>query len=108
VERTSFPSLPIPITTGRTTLRPTEALNNKTQDLRSTFYCKPNGVIDNNQNTSVDFYTADAQTSYSVVIEGVGLNCDIGRANAEQRVQNHLYATGNWRFRLNYVSFVSV
>jgi len=47
-----------------------EAANNL-PDLRSTIYWKPNMVINNTQKASVDFYAADAATSYSIVIEGV-------------------------------------
>jgi hypothetical protein len=40
-------------------------------DLRSTIYWKPDALTDENGNASVEFYTADTPTSYSVVIEGV-------------------------------------
>jgi hypothetical protein len=51
-----------------------EALNNKTPDLRSTIYWKPNVKADENGKTSIDFYTADTPSSYSVLIEGIGKN----------------------------------
>jgi hypothetical protein len=40
-------------------------------DLRSTIYWKPDVLADENGKASVEFYTADTPTSYSVVIEGV-------------------------------------
>jgi len=49
-----------------------EALNNKNPDLRTTIYWKPNVIIDTTHKDSVDFYAADACTTYSIVIEGVG------------------------------------
>jgi len=49
-----------------------EAMNTKNPDLRSTIYWKPNVIVDNTQKASVDFYTADACTSYSIVMEGIG------------------------------------
>ena len=49
-----------------------EALNNKNPDLRTTIYWKPNVTVDSTQKASVDFYAADACTTYSVVIEGIG------------------------------------
>lgn len=39
-------------------------------DLRSTIYWKPNLEADIDGNASVSFYTADAKTTYSVVVEG--------------------------------------
>jgi hypothetical protein len=47
-----------------------ECMNNL-PDLRSTIYWKPNMVVNNTHKASVDFYAADAVTSYSIVIEGV-------------------------------------
>ena len=47
-----------------------ETLNNPSQDLRSTIYWKPDGITNNNH-ASVEFYTADSPTAYSVIIEGV-------------------------------------
>jgi hypothetical protein len=48
-----------------------EARKNEMPDLRSTIYWKPDALLDRNGKTSVDFYTADSPTSYSIVIEGV-------------------------------------
>jgi hypothetical protein len=53
-----------------------EALQNDNPDLRSTIYWKPNIVIDSDNKASVDFYTADKDTPYSVGTEGV---CADGR-----------------------------
>jgi len=47
-------------------------LNNKNPDLRTTIYWKPNVMIDSTQKASVNFYAADACTTYSIVVEGVG------------------------------------
>jgi len=49
-----------------------EALNNKNPDLRTTIYWKPNVTVDSTQKASVDFYAANACTTYSIVIEGIG------------------------------------
>ncbi|MDR1719246.1 MAG: TonB-dependent receptor plug domain-containing protein [Dysgonamonadaceae bacterium] len=53
-----------------------EAYANSMPDLRSTIYWKPDVIPDLDGRASVDFYTADSPTSYSVVIEGV---CPDGR-----------------------------
>jgi len=53
-----------------------EAYANSMPDLRSTIYWKPDVIPDLDGRASVDFYTADTPTSYSVVIEGV---CPDGR-----------------------------
>ena len=50
------------------------SLNDPTPDLRSTIYWKPNVIAGGEKNASVDFYAADAKTTYSVVMEGVGNN----------------------------------
>jgi hypothetical protein len=47
-----------------------EIIANPTPDLRSTIYWKPNVFVDNK--TSLEFYTADNPTSYTIVIEGIG------------------------------------
>ena len=44
--------------------------NSMTPDLRSTIYWKPNVRPDKDGNASVNFYSADADDSYSVVVEG--------------------------------------
>jgi hypothetical protein len=42
-----------------------------TSDLRSTIYWKPNVEVSETGEATFDFYSADAETTYSVVIEGV-------------------------------------
>jgi hypothetical protein len=44
--------------------------NNPKADLRSTIYWKPNLQTDKSGNSSVSFYSADAETTYSVIVEG--------------------------------------
>ncbi|MDR1222563.1 MAG: TonB-dependent receptor plug domain-containing protein [Tannerella sp.] len=44
---------------------------NTVTDLRSTIYWKPNVSVSETGEVSFDFYSADAETTYSVVIEGV-------------------------------------
>ncbi|NDW18411.1 hypothetical protein D0T53_05710 [Dysgonomonas sp. 216] len=51
-----------------------EKLDDSTPDLRSTIYWKPNIIADSNNKASVDFYTADDKTTYSIVIEGITKN----------------------------------
>ncbi len=49
-----------------------EKLADQTPDLRTTIYWKPNVKIDKTTGeVQLDFYTADSETTYSVVIEGV-------------------------------------
>jgi hypothetical protein len=48
-----------------------ELRNNLVPDLRSTIYWQPNVVSDENGKASLSFYTADSQSTYSAVIEGV-------------------------------------
>jgi len=48
-----------------------EALKNQTPDLRSTIYWKPDAKLDASGVTSLDFYTADSPSTYSIVIEGI-------------------------------------
>lgn len=40
-------------------------------DLRATIFWEPNVAVNNNGEASFDFYSADAETTYSVVIEGI-------------------------------------
>ena len=40
-------------------------------DLRTTIFWEPNVAVDKNGEASFDFYSADAETTYSVVIEGI-------------------------------------
>ncbi|MDL2223391.1 hypothetical protein LJB98_04750 [Bacteroidales bacterium OttesenSCG-928-M11] len=51
-----------------------ESLSDPSPDLRSTIYWKPDIFLQKTNETSVDFYSADAPTTYSVIIEGVGSN----------------------------------
>ena len=48
-----------------------EAIENTTPDLRSTIYWKPDGATEADGKTVLDFYSADASTTYSIVLEGV-------------------------------------
>jgi len=48
-----------------------ELSNDATPDLRTVIYWNPQGIFDENGNASVEFYTADILSEYSVVIEGV-------------------------------------
>jgi hypothetical protein len=49
-----------------------ERINSDTTDLRSTIYWKPNVLVDDEDEASLEFYTADTPSTYSVVIEGIG------------------------------------
>jgi len=48
-----------------------EKIDDLKQDLRTTIYWKPNVLTDDEGNALLDFYTADDQGTYSVIIEGV-------------------------------------
>ena len=48
-----------------------KAIESTTPDLRSTIYWKPDGATKPDGKTILDFYSADASTSYSIVLEGV-------------------------------------
>jgi hypothetical protein len=48
-----------------------EVRNNPLPDLRSTVYWKPDAKIASSGTVSLDFYTADSPSTYSVLIEGV-------------------------------------
>jgi hypothetical protein len=48
-----------------------KALDDKNPDLRTTIYWKPDIVVNKDNKVSVDFYTADTHTTYSVVTEGI-------------------------------------
>lgn len=50
------------------------AKNSLKPDLRSTIYWKPNLQSDATGNSSVSFYSADAETTYSVIVEGFSNN----------------------------------
>ena len=48
-----------------------EARENNEPDLRTTVYWKPNIEIDDKGNATFDFYTADSETTYTVILEGI-------------------------------------
>ena len=48
-----------------------ESKENKTPDLRSVIYWKPDVVIDSAGKASFEFYMADSSSAYTVVIEGI-------------------------------------
>ena len=50
-----------------------ESKRSTIQDLRTTIYWKPDNITYDNKQ-KVTFYTADSNTSYSVVIEGITNN----------------------------------
>jgi len=56
-----------------------EAKNVSLPDYRSTIYWKPDVIIPENGKASFDFYTSDAPTTYSVVIEGISTDGKIIR-----------------------------
>lgn len=51
-----------------------EQIDNPEPDLRSTIYWNPNIITDKSGKTSIEFYTADSQSTYSVIIEGITYN----------------------------------
>jgi hypothetical protein len=54
--------------------------NETPSDLRTTIYWNPNVKLSPEGEATLDFYTADAATSYSVVIEGITLDGQIIRS----------------------------
>ncbi|GHV12139.1 hypothetical protein FACS1894162_8070 [Bacteroidia bacterium] len=66
-----------------------EKIDNVPLDLRSTIYWKPNVTADSNGRATIEFYAADAPTTYSVVIEGIGQKKTLiyQRANAVIKVK---------------------
>ncbi|GHT14243.1 hypothetical protein FACS189426_20280 [Bacteroidia bacterium] len=58
----------------------TDEQNDKQPDLRTTIYWNPNVQLSPEGNATIDFYTADAAASYSVVIEGITLDGQIIRS----------------------------
>ena len=48
-----------------------EKRNAQTSDLRTTIHWQPVVQADNTGSASFEFYTADEQTSYTVIIEGL-------------------------------------
>ena len=61
-----------------------EAKENKTPDLRSVIYWKPDVVIDSAGKASFEFYTADSPSAYTVVIEGVSQEGELIYHKAER------------------------
>jgi hypothetical protein len=51
-----------------------KSLDDESLDMRTTIYWKPDIVVNKDNKTSVDFYTADTHTTYSVVTEGICSN----------------------------------
>jgi len=62
------------------------ARQNPSPDLRSLIYWRPNVVMNEENKASISFYTADAKTTYSVVIEGVK-NKELIYKRAEQAIE---------------------
>lgn len=54
-----------------------QAINDPNPDLRSTIYWKPNVMVNKENKADIEFYSADAKTTYSIVIEGVGNNREL-------------------------------
>nr|WP_294795300.1 hypothetical protein [uncultured Mucilaginibacter sp.] len=48
-------------------------------DFRSTIYWKPNVVTDKNGRATIEFLTGDAPANYRMVLEGIGVNGELGR-----------------------------
>lgn len=44
---------------------------NEAPDLRTTIYWQPNVLTDSNGNARIEFYTADGDVSYSILLEGI-------------------------------------
>lgn len=65
------------------------ARNDPSPDLRTTIYWKPGIAAGKGEKTSVEFYTADGNSTYSMLLEGVGSNRQLiyYRANALIRVK---------------------
>lgn len=51
-----------------------EQRNRKDSDLRTTIYWNPDVKIPSGGQAGFDFYTADTQTTYTIMIEGVADN----------------------------------
>ncbi len=66
-----------------------EKISEQTPDLRSTIYWKPNVRVTESGEVPLDFYTADAETTYSVIMEGVAADGKIIRHVGKiKRVKN--------------------
>ncbi|MDO5523620.1 MAG: TonB-dependent receptor [Bacteroidia bacterium] len=59
-----------------------------TPDLRTTIYWKPNVLIISEQDTLIEFYSADTPTTYQVIGEGVGNNGELIRFTYEIPVES--------------------
>jgi len=55
------------------------ALNSKQRDLRSTIYWNPEIKTDTDGNAVIDFFNADGAGTYTVTIEGIDKDGNIGR-----------------------------
>ncbi|MFI5159744.1 MAG: TonB-dependent receptor plug domain-containing protein [Sphingobacteriales bacterium] len=56
-------------------------------DVRSTIYWNPNVITDTSGNASFEYYNADGKGSYSVIIEGIDTNGNIGRQVYRYKVE---------------------
>ena len=54
-----------------------EIKNSTSPDLRSTLYWNGDLLTDDKGKAAIDFFTADAKSTYSVIIKGVTVNGDI-------------------------------
>lgn len=52
---------------------------NQQVNFRSTIYWKPNIVTDKDGRATVDFFTGGAPANYRVILEGIGINGQLGR-----------------------------
>lgn len=59
-----------------------QGANNSSPDLRSTIYWNPNITTDDNGDATFDFYTADQNGRYLIIVEGVDLKGRLGYAEA--------------------------
>ena len=53
--------------------------NYNTPDLRTTVYWNPKLITTNIRATKVDYYNADGNGNYKIILEGMDLNGHIGR-----------------------------
>ncbi|MFD0749621.1 hypothetical protein ACFQZS_05665 [Mucilaginibacter calamicampi] len=56
-----------------------EAKQNKAIIARSTVYWKPNVATDKDGRATIEFVAGDAATNYRIILEGVGINGQLGR-----------------------------
>ena len=64
-----------------------EAKQSRIPDLRTTIYWKPDVVISEDGKVSIEFYTSDFRSTYSVVIEGISSDGRIVREVKKIRVE---------------------